>query len=471
MTAPEGKPTAAEGRPRPARRGPADLDLSFADEATVRSTAGAAAEPDWLLADRLEGLRLYQALPMESNQLYTGYVDLRNAQLAEARPLAKGAAPVRKPAADASLLPEGASAYVELDGQGVKSLVVGEEARAAGVVLETLAGLRARDPKLARSLLEGGCMLPENDKLAALTRAFWSAGLFVHVPDGATLAAPIVLRWVAGEAGSAVLSRTIVSLGEGARASIVEEQVCIECDSPGEAQALFAGTTEIALAAGSALSFAGLQDFDQRHIAFQHRSARVGEGATLRWALAQLGGRIVRSRIDNRLEGDRSTVEQAEIIFGSSDQLFDLTSYTHHLGRDTTGNLLSKGALGDRSRAYLKGLITIDRSAIGTDSYLGEFGLLLSRQARSVAIPSLEIDQPDCRRAQHASSVGPMDETAVFYLASRGLDLEEAHKLIVMGYLEPVVARVSLPSIQERLRDLLAAKWDKRSAAVDAADA
>ena len=69
----------------------------------------------------------------------------------------------------------------------------------------------------------------------------------------------------------------------------------------------------------------------------------------------------------------------------------------------------------------MKGMIVIDRSAVGTDSFLGEFGMNLSKATRSVAIPSLEIDQPDCRRAAHASSVGPIDETQLFYLESRGI--------------------------------------------------
>ena len=138
---------------------------------------------------------------------------------------------------------------------------------------------------------------------------------------------------------------------------------------------------------------------------------RIGDDADLHWALAQLGGRLVRSRVDNVLAGDRSRVEQVEIVFGSESQLHDLTSYTRHVGRDTTGQLLCKGVLLDRARSYLKGLITIEKSAIGTDSYLGEFGMNLSKSARAVAIPSLEIDQPDCRRAAHASSVGPIDET------------------------------------------------------------
>jgi len=97
--------------------------------------------------------------------------------------------------------------------------------------------------------------------------------------------------------------------------------------------------------------------------------------------------------------------------------------------------------------------------------------MLLSKQARSVAIPSLEIDQPDCRRVAHASSVGPVDETQLFYLESRGLDPDEARKFIVLGYLEPVVARVPLQSVQDRLRDLLEAKWAGRTGASQAASA
>ena len=214
---------------------------------------------------------------------------------------------------------------------------------------------------------------------------------------------------------------------------------------------------------------ASIQNLPANTIAFQQRRAEIGEGATLHWALAQLGGRLVRSRVDNRLTGDRSSVEQVEIVFGDGTQLFDLTSFTTHIGRNTTGNLLSKGALKDGARTFMKGLITIEKSAVGTDSFLGEFGMNLSKDARAVAIPSLEIDQPDCRRAAHSSSVGPIDETQLFYLESRGIDPDDARKFIVLGFLEPVVARVPMAAAQDRLRGLLEAKWGSQLADASAA--
>jgi len=125
----------------------------------------------------------------------------------------------------------------------------------------------------------------------------------------------------------------------------------------------------------------------------------------------------------------------------------------------------------DRARTYMKGLIQIEKTAIGTDSFLGEFGMNLSKAARAVAIPSLEIDQPDCRRAAHSSSVGPIDETQLFYLESRGIPPDDARKFIVLGFLEPVVARVPLAEAQDRLREALEAKWDAGAAAAGAASA
>ena len=125
--------------------------------------------------------------------------------------------------------------------------------------------------------------------------------------------------------------------------------------------------------------------------------------------------------------------------------------------------------LQDASRTFLKGLVTIEKTAIGTDSFLGEYGMNLSKKARAVAIPSLEIDQPDCRRVAHSSSVGPIDEAQLFYLETRGIPPDEARKFIVLGYLEPVVARVPLASAQDRLRTLLEAKWDAGQARTEAA--
>jgi Fe-S cluster assembly scaffold protein SufB len=392
--------------------------------------------------------------------LYTPYIDLRAADLFAVRPYVRTAAMTA--GSDGSALPDGLDGLIELDEDGVVALALSPAAAAAGVTLETLVAAIARDPEALQAELTDPTALPTDDKLAFVSRGFWSQGVRLAVPDGVRVERPIVVRWRTGRPGRALITRSLVRLGAGASASLVEEQLASSAAPSGvtdAGQALFTGTTEVSLGDGARLDVASIQDLPANTVAFQHRDARVGEGATLRWALAQLGSRLVRSRVDNRLDGDRSSVNQVEIVFGSDDQLFDLTSYTRHVGRDTTGDLLSKGVLKDAARSYMKGLIVIDKSAVGTDSFLGEFGMNLSKKTRAVAIPSLEIDQPDCRRAAHSSSVGPIDESQLFYLESRGIPPDEARKFIVLGFLEPVVARVPLADAQDRLRELLEEKW------------
>jgi Fe-S cluster assembly scaffold protein SufB len=451
MTVPTAEASTPAPRPRAPRRAVDDLSLTIDADALAAASTG---DPEWLVADRQAGFDAWATLPAESNLLYTPYIDLRAAELDGARfvrPTAFAARPVT--------LPDDADGLIEIGEGDVTGVVLSDDAVAAGVRLVTIADLIATDPAQARALLDGGGSLPATDKFAQLTRALWSQGVLLDVPAGVHMARPVIVRWAVGARDRALLTRTFVHLGEGAEASLVEELVDGPDRAAGSTQSFLAGTTEVVIDRGARLTVASLQELPEHVVAFQHRHAEIGEDASLHWALAQLGGRLVRSRVDNRLVGDRSSVEQVEIVFGSAEQVFDLTSYTTHVGRDTTGDLLSKGALLDRARSYMKGLITIDKTAIGTDSFLGEFGMNLSKAARSVAIPSLEIDQPDCRRAMHSSSVGPIDETQLFYLESRGIPPDEARKFIVLGFLEPVVARVPLASAQARLRELLEDKW------------
>ena len=327
-------------------------------------------------------------------------------------------------------------------------------------------------PELVQEFIEGGGSLPADDAFGQVARAFHSIGLVIHVPAGTELAEPIVIRWSHGAAGFGIVSRSVITLGENAHATVFEEQLASSGASDvveAKADSIWWGTTEIAIADGATLDFAGEQDFGPATVAFVTRQASVGQEATINWAVASVGGRLHRSRIENLLRGRGAMVSQVEIGFGDGRQLFDLTSYTRHIGEDTTSDLLSKGVFTGTARGYITGLIDIPYSGRGTDSFLGEFSMLLEKTARSVTIPSLEIDQPDCRRAMHSSSVGPIDETQVFYLMSRGLSEDDARKAIVLGFLEPVVARIPLPEAQDRLRGLLERKWPEDASSKKAA--
>jgi Fe-S cluster assembly scaffold protein SufB len=431
------------------------LNLPFAGEEAVRRISQANSEPDWLLADRLTALKLYDGLPIETNSLFTLYVDLRAAKWADITTYTEtGDAPQVS-----EVVPEGADALIEVAEDRVVARGLSTEAAAQGVIVDTFVNVLRDRPQLLRDAIDGGRTLPDDDKFAQFARSHAALGVFIHVPRNVALAKPIVLRWAAGAPGKGLVSRAVVDMGANSSASVLEEQLPSVEPNQSDVQSLWWGTTEVRMAQGANLNFAAQQDFGTNTLAIVNRHATMEQDAQLNWALASVGAQLHKSRIDNQLVGRGSGVKQVEIGFGDGRQLFDSTSYTRHIGADTTGDLLAKGVFLDRARGYYKGMIAIERTAHGTDSFLGEFAMLMTKQARSVTIPSLEIDQPDVRRASHSSSVGPIDESQVFYLMSRGVPREIARKFIVLGFLEPVVARIPLPEAQERLRALLEEKW------------
>ena len=223
-----------------------------------------------------------------------------------------------------------------------------------------------------RDLLTRADALPADDKFAQLTRATWTQGLLIDMPAGVQLE-HLVVRWVLGEGDRAPRSARRRPARRGAHASVVEELVPSERTTGDGPQSFFAGTAEVVLGPKATLRVSSLQELPSNLVAFQHRTASIGEGAELRWALAQLGSRLVRSQVDNRLVGDRSSVEQVEIVFGGADQIRpDLVHDPHRPRHDRQPALQGRAA---RPVAKLhERPTTIDRSAIGTDSYLASSG-------------------------------------------------------------------------------------------------
>ena len=197
QTNPATDPGAASARPRIPRRAPADLPFRFADGGLAQALAAEREEPAWLRAERIEAWKAFEALPVEANQLYTPYIDLRAASLEDVRPYVRDGPPGFDDDLEGLALPD-------------------------GVRVETFGQWLERDPAGSRAAIEGGSSLPAGDKLAMLARGFWSHGRHVEVADGVAVSEPIILRWRAGTPGRALITRSIVTLGAGASASIVE---------------------------------------------------------------------------------------------------------------------------------------------------------------------------------------------------------------------------------------------------------
>lgn len=123
-------------------------------------------------------------------------------------------------------------------------------------------------------------------------------------------------------------------------------------------------------------------------------------------------------------------------FLANSDEVKAMINITH-AAADTYSNTLLKSVLTDRARGGFYGLVKINNGAKNTDTYFREDALLLSKEAKAEAIPSLEIDENEVK-AGHASTVGPVDPEQIFYLMSRGVTQQEAKRMVVQGYFNSV---------------------------------
>jgi Fe-S cluster assembly protein SufD len=299
----------------------------------------------------------------------------------------------------------------------------------------------------------GSLLHDDYDWYAALNAAVHSGGAFVHVPKGVRAALPVRLFHWLGGAGRASMPRSVVIVEEGAEITVIEEML----SEPGEGAAFHAGGTEVFVGANAKLTFASLQDWGRNVFHYSNARAELGRDAELQWIQVMVGGRVTKANAWYNLDGEGARAYVHGFMFGDQRQHFHLHTLQRHLQPHGTSDLLIKGCLKDRARSVYQGLIQVAERAQRTDAYQANRNLLLSDQARADSIPGLEILANDVR-CTHGATLGYIEPEHLYYLMARGLPPVDAQRLIVEAFFEPVLERIPLEGVRDRLRDEIARK-------------
>jgi Fe-S cluster assembly protein SufB/Fe-S cluster assembly protein SufD len=169
---------------------------------------------------------------------------------------------------------------------------------------------------------------------------------------------------------------------------------------------------------------------------------------------------LSRYRTHYYLNGTGASVQDAEVVFGNNEQSFDLSANLIHQKPSTEGQVVQRSVLKNKSKSLFKGMIKIMETAPKSKSFLSGRSILLDKDAKSDAIPGLEILTNDVK-ATHSASVAQIDEEQIFYLGARCLDRSEAEKIIVEGFLEPM-SRVMSYQVRAWISYLIESKWQNR---------
>ena len=287
-------------------------------------------------------------------------------------------------------------------------------------------------------------------KYAALHKGRVTSGAFLYVPPDTEVALPVeIFHWVEG-AGSSVFPHTLVICGENSRVTVLDR-----FQSADGLRAFACGVNDLHLAPGARLTYVAVQEWSRDSLAFHLNSTIVDRDAVCTSLTANFGGGTVRGESLSRLIGERSRSEMYSINPVEGAREIDQRTLQDHVAPNATSDLLYLNALDDKARTIFAGLIKVQPGANGTDAYQKVRNLILSDEADPNSMPGLEILSDDVR-CSHGATNGPVSEDELFYLQARGIPREAASRLIVNGFFNALLEKITDPDLRSHLLDLLA---------------
>jgi Fe-S cluster assembly protein SufD len=394
--------------------------------------------PEWLRERRAAGYDAVtsSSLPSESEEVWR-YTPINTLVLDDFAPPTHGGP---APAGDQLL----AALTTALDGVVASVLVHNGVASTFNVPDPAGAGAagfafgRADDVPGSSAML--GSVQQGGDALVRLNDAFAPDPVFVDVPAGVRVGAPVlIVHWCDG---ASAFPRTSVRVGEGSALSVVE----VFAGAEGTERSLVVPVTELAAAGGASLSYVSLQILGGAAWSIARLAGRGVANSTLRTFTVGLGASYDRVRADVSVEGKDARSEILSAYLGDGTQVHDIRTLQDHVAPRTTSELLCQGAVAGTSRSVYSGLIRVHRGAVRSDARQTNHNLVLDEGAHADSVPNLDILENDVR-CSHASTVGPVDEDQRYYIESRGVEPEMAEGLIVRGFFDAIIDRSPVPAV------------------------
>lgn len=341
-----------------------------------------------------------------------------------------------------------------LSGEAVAKVAL-DGPKADGVIFCDMATAVRDHAELLRPRL--GSLIPATDPFTALNLAAHSGGTFLYVPKGVEIEAPFhaVHSIDADAAGKTVLPRTVVIVEDGAK--VVFNDVYSSGAIPDAT--LAAPVVEMFIGKGANVGWVTYQDWGSgvRHVA--NVRAQLDRDALLNTLVVTLGGDYSRTWKECTLIGEGAQSFMYGLYFSHGEQRFEHWTLQDHVAPHCTSDLLYKGALEESSQALYYGTIHIRPNAHHSDAYQANRNLALSSKARALPHPRLEIENNEVR-CTHGVTVGQVSDEHLFYLQSRGIPQDEARRLIVFGFFNQVLDKVTWSGMQDQLSQAIRDKME-----------
>ncbi|HNT75773.1 MAG TPA: Fe-S cluster assembly protein SufD [Anaerolineae bacterium] len=446
---------------------PMQLLPATADTPTVLSDLYG--EPGWMREARQEAWARYAALPMPLSTEEAW----RRTPIAHYPwdSLSVGVSPIHLSGLNelpicwhANLAPEDQVSGTLVHCNGARSYhAMRRDDQVHGVVFDGLhEALDTYDEIIRRYWMRGSAVRPDHDKFTALHAALWRGGTFVYVPAGVRVQRPLQsLVSYDGAAGSS-LHHTLVIAEAGSHVTLIQDRVSQETQP-----ALNVEVVEIYAEKGAWVRYVSLHHWGNQRYSITVQDAQLRENANVVWVNGALGSRMTKDFLRSTLVEPGARAQMQGFTFAADTQHIDQSTYQHHQAPNTYSDLLFRNVLRDAATTVFYGMVRAEPEAVDMEGYQANHNLLLgdegTSKARAHAIPGLEI-KCNAVRCSHGATLARLDDEQLFYLQARGLPKAEAARLIVQGAIHPIIERVPLAHLRERLDDEITERFWTRYA-------
>lgn len=354
-------------------------------------------------------------------------------------------------------LPEAAKGLANADNlivQRNSSVVynqLAETLKQQGVIFTSLENALNEHGDLVKKYFMKAVEMNEN-QLTALHAALWNGGIFLYVPKNVQIELPLQALFLTDDAEASFVPHILIVAESNSSVTYVENFV-----SAIDKELVQNGIVEVFVQPGAKVHYASIHNMGESVTDLTYRRAIVENDGSVQWVVGEMNYGNSLSDTTSVLKGNGSDSDAKVICVGTDEQKMNLTTRAVHFGKASTSDMITRAVMRDGATAIINGITKIEKGATGCNGQQTEKVLMLSPKARGDANPILLIDEDDVK-AGHAASVGQVNPDQIYYLMSRGISKEEAQRLIIYGFLAPVVSEIPISNVEEQLQRLVERK-------------
>lgn len=294
----------------------------------------------------------------------------------------------------------------------------------------------------------------DEGSLSALNTAFSQEGAYIHIPKNKAVEKPIqVLHFATGNESALMLQpRNLIVVEENSQVQIIERHHSLT-DHP----VLTNSVTEIFANKRALVDYYKIQNDKQTASLIDHTFIKQKDNSNASVHTFSFGGKLTRNNLNFYQEGEHidSTLKGVTII--GDKQHVDHNTLVHHIEPNCESHQDYKGIFGDRATGVFNGKVIVNKEAQKTNAFQANNNILLSDKASINTKPQLEIFADDVK-CSHGCTIGQLDESAMFYMQSRGIPEKEAKALLMFAFSNNVLDSVKIPEIKQRITKIIANK-------------